>query len=127
MRHLALLLGAALFAAPLPASAQSGPTQSRDGLGNAAHPTQPANGSPAGSENANTGPQGRPAFPRGSTTANPGGAFVRNQPRPATGPLASPPGNLGTTTVTPGGGVVQQQPGSPGVGAEGPGRPQTPR
>lgn len=111
MRHNALF---ALIISALPAAAlaQSGTTQTRDGLGNGGHPLAPANGSPAGSENATTGPQSRPSYPSGSTTANPGAAFVRDQPKPATGPLARPPGNLSTTTVQGGRSVTQ-----PGGGA----------
>ena len=86
-----------LIAAPLAAFAQlpSG-VQSRDGLGDAGQPTNPANSSPAGSNDAATGPQSRPAYPSGSTTPNPGAAFVRTQPKPATGALKSPPGAITT-------------------------------
>lgn len=111
MRHVALLLATAFVAVPAAAFAQAGPTQSRDGLGNGAHPSSPAKSSSSGSENATTGPQSRPAYPSGSTTPNPGAAFVRNQPKPATGPVASPPGNLATTTVK--GGQAVTRPGGP--------------
>ena len=123
MRVLDILFAAALLAAPLGAQAQSGgaPTQSRDGLGGAAHPNSPTNSSPAGSENADTGPQSRPAYPSGSDTPNPGAAFVRNGPKPATGPLGSEPGILSTTTVQ--GGATTTHPGGPAaVGAEGAGK-----
>ncbi len=102
MRHaltLALLLSA-MNATAYAQVATSGPTQTRDGLGTAGHPASPANSSPAGSENAATGAQSHPAYPSGSTTANPGAAFVRDQPKPATGSLASPPGKV-TTPTTP--------------------------
>lgn len=121
MRASAFLLSAALLAAPLAAFAQSGTTQSRDGLGTAAHPDSPTNSLPSGSESANTGPQSRPAYPSGSDTPNPGAAFVRNAPEPATGPLGSEPGVLSTTTVQ--GGAATTNPGSPAaVGAEGAGK-----
>lgn len=120
MRALTILLGTALLAAPVAARAQAGPTQSRDGLGNAAHPLAPSNSLPAGSANANTGPQSRPAYPSGSTTPNPGAAFVGTKPKPATGALASPPGTLSTTTTR--GGQVTTRPGGPSVGEEGAGR-----
>jgi len=99
MRHAVMLLAVGLVAAPAVAFAQGAATQLRDGLGTGAHPTSPAKSSPAGSENATTGPQSRPAYPSASTTRNPGAAFVRNQPKPATGPIANSPGNLATTTV----------------------------
>jgi len=111
MRHAASLLAISLVAVPATAFAQGAPTQSRDGLGTGAHPTSPASSSPAGSENATTGPQSRPAYPSGSTTRNPGAAFVRNQPKPATGPVANPPGNLATTSVK--GGQLATRPGGP--------------
>ena len=114
MRHAALLLAVSLFAVPAAALAQSGVTQSRDGLGNGGHEKpaiSPPQSAPAGSENATTGPQSRPAYPSGSTTPNPGAAFVRNQPKPATGPVANPPGNLVTTTVKRGQSVAR--PGGP--------------
>ena len=111
MRRAASLLAISLAAAPALAFAQAGPTQSRDGLGTAAHPSSPARSSSAGSENATTDPQSRPAYPSGSTTPNPGAAFVRNQPKPATGPVANPPGNLATTTVKKGQSVTR--PGGP--------------
>ena len=122
MRVLNILFAAVLLAAPLSAQAQSGgtSTQSRDGLGNAAHPLAPTNSSPAGTENADTGPQSRPAYPSGSDTPNPGAAFVRNAPKPATGPLGSEPGVLSTTTVQ--GSATTTHPGGPAVGAEGAGK-----
>ncbi|MBC7800527.1 MAG: hypothetical protein H7Z10_07885 [Gemmatimonadaceae bacterium] len=92
----------ALLALPVAAHAQSGTTQSRDGLGIGGHPGAPTGGAPAGNQNATTGPQSQPAYPSGSTTANPGAAFVDTQPSPATGTLARPPGNLSTTTVQDG-------------------------
>lgn len=113
MRAIAILLGTTFLATPLAVQAQSGTTQSRDGLGTGAHPLAPVNGSPAGSENATTGPQSRPAYPSGSDTANPGAAFTRNVPTPATGPLASPPGALATTTTTQGGQVTTRPGGTP--------------
>lgn len=124
----AILLSAGMLAFPLAALAQGpgGPTQTRDGLGNAGHPRASSNSLPAGSLNANTGPQSRPAYPSGSSTPNPGAAFVQTQPSPATGPLAAPPGNLGTTTITPGGAAIRQ-PASPGVSEERAGQPQAPR
>jgi len=121
MRALIMLLGTALLAVPGVANAQgAGPTQSRDGLGNAAHPLAPSNSMPAGSLNANGGPQSRPAYPSGSTSRNPGAAFVRDQPKPATGALAKPPGDIATTTIQ--GGRAIPHPASPGVGEERAGR-----
>ena len=114
MRYVASLLAITLFAVPAAASAQAGATQSRDGLGNGGHEkpgVSPPRSSPAGSENATTGPQSRPAYPSGSTTPNPGAAFVRNQPKPATGSIANPPGNLATTSVK--GGQSVTRPGGP--------------
>ena len=111
MRYAASLLAISLVAVPALVFAQAGPTQSRDGLGTGAHASSPARSSSAGSENATTGPQSRPAYPSGSTTGNPGAAFVRNQPKPATGPVANPPGNLATTTVKKGQTVTR--PGGP--------------
>ena len=114
MRHAALLLTISLVAVPAVAFAQTGVTQSRDGLGNGGHEKpaiSPPRSSPAGSENATTGSQSRPAYPSGSTTRNPGAAFVRNQPKPATGAVANPPGNLTTTTVK--GGQSVTRPGGP--------------
>ena len=111
MRYAASLLAISLVTVPALAFAQAGPTQSRDGLGTGAHPSSPAKSSPAGSENATTGPQSRPAYPSGSTTPNPGAAFVGNRPEPATGALANPPGNLATTTVERGQTVTR--PGGP--------------
>ncbi len=114
MRHAASLLAISFLAVPAVAFAQAGPTQSRDGLGNGGHDkpgVSPPRSSPAGSENATTGPQSRPAYPSGSTTPNPGAAFVRNQPKPATGPTANPPGNLATSTVK--GGQAVTRPGGP--------------
>lgn len=115
MRQVVLLLAVAFVAAPAMAFAQAGVTQSRDGLGDGGHLSpgiSPPQSSPAGSENATTGPQSRPAYPSGSTTRNPGAAFVRNMPKPATGPLANPPGNLTTTTSVKGGKSVTR-PGGP--------------
>ena len=112
MHSTAILIATVLAAMPLAANAQSGTTQSRDGLGTGAHPNSPANGSPAGAENATSGPQSRPAFPSGSDTANPGAAFVRNQPVPAAGTVASPPGALSTTTIQ-GGQAITRPSGSP--------------
>ena len=114
MRHASLLLVMALSAVPVSAFAQSGPTQSRDGLGTGGHDkpaVSPPNSAPAGSENATTGQQSRPAYPSGSTTPNPGAAFVGNTPKPATGPLANPPGNLETTTTQ--GAQAVTRPGGP--------------
>lgn len=123
MRRAAMLLAFGVAAVPAVAFAQAGATQSRDGLGNGGHErpaVSPPRSSPAGSENATTGPQSRPAYPSGSTTRNPGAAFVGAQPKPATGPLASPPGNLATTTVKrgqsvtrPGGPADQERAGAP--------------
>lgn len=113
-RRAAMLLALGLAAVPVAAFAQAAATQSRDGLGNGGHEkpaVSPPRSSPAGSENATTGPQSRPAYPSGSTTPNPGAAFVRNQPKPATGPVANPPGNLATTTVK--GGQAVTRPGGP--------------
>ena len=98
MSSIARLAATVLIVAPLAAHAQSGTTQSRDGLGNGAHPNAPVNASPAGNENATSGPQSRPAYPSGSDTPNPGTAFVRNQPVPATGVATSSPGALSITT-----------------------------
>ena len=94
----------AALAFPVAALAQTGspgggPTQSRDGLATASQGTGATNNSmPAGGVNAQTGPQSRPAYPSGSTTANPGAAFVKTMPVPATGPAAKPSG-VATTTV----------------------------
>lgn len=120
MRHAVLSLAVTLFLTPVVALAQlngntpstmAGPTQSRDGLGNGGHPLTPTNSLPAGSENATTGPQSRPAYPSGSSTPNPGAAFVGSQQKPDTPPLANPPGNLSTTTVQ--GGQAVTRPGGP--------------
>ncbi len=99
MRSSAILIAATLASLRLTAGAQSGATQSRDGLGTGSPPNSPANASPAGTENATSGPQSRPAYPSGSDTPNPGAAFIRNQPVPATGMAANPPGALSTTTT----------------------------
>ena len=122
MRVFNTLFAVVLLAVPLGAWAQTAgaPVQSRDGMGSAAHPGSPTNSLPAGSENANTGPQSRPAYPSGSDTPNPGAAFVRNGTKPATGPLGSEPGVLSTTTVQ--GGAVTTHPGGPAVGEEGAGK-----
>lgn len=116
MRYSTIAMGIALLTGPGLAHAQ-GTTQSRDGLGDASHPTEPTNAAPAGSENATSGPQSRPAYPSGSTTANPGAAFVRTQPVPSTPALASPPGDISTTTVT--GNSSVKQPQANAVGGEG--------
>ena len=110
--HMTSKLAAVLLALPVAALAQ-GPTQSRDGLATASQGVTSNNSLPAGGVNAVTGPQSRPAYPSGSTTANPGAAFVKTRPVPSTGPLASPPGVLSTTTIGAGGSV---KPGGPGVG-----------
>jgi hypothetical protein len=112
MRSAAILIATALACLPLTAGAQSGATQSRDGLGTGSHPSSPTNASPAGTENATSGPQSRPTYPSGSDTPNPGAAFVRDQPVPATGTAASPPGALSTTT-TQGGQTTTHPGGSP--------------
>lgn len=102
-----LMLVAALAALPAAAMAQ-GPTQSRDGLGNAGHLGQPTNSMPAGTENATTGPQAHPAYPSGSTTPNPGAAFVDTKPVPADGGvLRGSPGALSTTTFSHGTAVTR--------------------
>ena len=114
MRRAATLLALGVVAVPAAAFAQAGPTQSRDGLGNGGHgkpAVSPPRSAPAGSENATSGPQSRPAYPSGSTTPNPGAAFVGNRPTPATGPVANPPGNLATSTVK--GGQAVTRPGGP--------------
>ena len=110
--HLAF---AATLALPSAAWAQAGAgvTQSRDGLDTATQGKASNNSLPAGSVNAQTGPQSRPAYPSGSMTANPGAAFVRTTPVPATGPAARPPGIVSTTTVGAGGAAKT---GGPGVG-----------
>ncbi len=113
MRSAAILIATALASLPLTAGAQSATTQSRDGLGTGSHPNSPTNASPAGTENATSGPQSRPAYPSGSDTPNPGAAFVRNQPVPATGTVASPPGALSTTTTTQDGQTTTRPGGSP--------------
>ena len=122
MRVLGSLFATVLLVVPLGVQAQSAEaaTQSRDGLGGAAHPGSPTNSLPAGSENADTGPQSRPAYPSGSDTPNPGAAFVRNGPKPATGPLGSEPGVLSTTTVQGGGATTHSD--GPAVGTEGAGK-----
>ena len=113
MRATAFIIGTVL-ALPLAAVAQ-GTTQSRDGLSTATQGKGVTNNSmPAGGVNAVTGPQSRPAYPSGSTDANPGAAFVNAQPKPATGPLAAPPGSVTTTTIAPGKGASAVA--SPGVG-----------
>lgn len=119
------MLVAALVATPMAAMAQ-GPTQSRDGLGNAGHLGQPTNSMPAGAENATTGPQARPAYPSGSTTPNPGAAFVDTRPVPADGEvLQHSPGALSTTTFS-GGTAVTRPGGSPAVD-EPAGKPVVPK
>ena len=118
MRTVAFLITTTLCVAPLAVYAQSGTTQTRDGLGTGGHPTAPVNSSPAGSENATSGPQNKPAYPSGSDTSNPGAAFVRNQPVPATGQAASPPGVLSTTT-TVGNGQTATRPGGTAATTEG--------
>lgn len=120
--RVAALLGAVLVTVAPHVFAQSGPTQSRDGLGTGAHPTEPTNASPAGTENATSGPQSRPAYPSGSDTPNPGAAFTRNQPTPATGALAQPSGSLSTTTVQ--GGQTTTRPGGTPATEEGPASPR---
>lgn len=117
-----ILFAAALLVPPGFAHAQAGPTQSRDGLGNAAHPATPSNSLPAGSLNANTEPQSQPAYPSGSSTPNPGAAFVGTRPEPATGALASPSGVLSTTATQGGQTVTQPNSSGFGVGEEGAGR-----
>ena len=113
MRAAGLFLGA-LLAVPLAASAQ-GTSQSRDGLATASQGKGLTNNSsPAGSVNAATGPQSKPAYPSGSDTANPGAAFVRTMPRPASGAANRPTGIISTQTQA--GGTTVQQPQSPGVG-----------
>jgi hypothetical protein len=99
MRTPALLFAAALSVAPTVAFAQA-TTQSRTGLGNGDHPTTPTDSTPAGSENATTGPQSRPAYPSGSTTPNPGAAQVQTMPTPATGPTGVAPASPGAATAT---------------------------
>ncbi len=89
------ILAASLLSVPLAVHAQSGPTQSRDGLGSGSgsQVAAPSNSVPAGAINAQTGPQSRPAYGSGpSTSPNPGAAFVRDTPVPSTGPARSPPG-----------------------------------
>lgn len=113
MRIAGILIAIAIASLPLTARAQGAPTQSRDGLGTGAHPLNPTNASPAGTENATSGPQSRPAYPSGSDTPNPGAAFVRIQPVPSTGSVTSPPGALSTTTTTQGGQTITQPGGSP--------------
>ena len=101
MRVIALA-AASLLALSTAALAQIGvgPTQSRDGMGDASTPTMSGNGGPAGSMNATTGPQAHPAYPSGSDTPNPGAGLVRaTTPKPATGPAAKPPGTLKTVTI----------------------------
>lgn len=109
----AILLASASALTPTLAHAQSSPTQSRTGLGTGSHPTQPANSLPAGSENATTGPQSRPAYPSGSATPNPGAGFVGIQPVPAAGQATHPPGNLTTTTIRHGGAITHHPGGRP--------------
>ena len=112
-----VVVACALMLAPAAVRAQSGQTQSRDGLGSGSNSqiAAPSNSLPSGGINAETGPQSRPAYSSGlSTTANPGEAFVRNTPVPATGPAQSPPGALSTTTI--GGNGATTQPSGPGVG-----------
>lgn len=125
MRATLILIAAALLATSPAAQAQSGTTQSRDGLGTGAHPNAPVNASPAGTENATSGPQSRPAYPSGSDTAKPGATFVRNQPTPATGPLGSPSGQLSTTTTQ--GGQTTTRPGGSAAIDEGPAPLPTPK
>lgn len=122
-RPITILLGTILLASPLVTHAQSGTTQSRDGLGTGAHPNAPTNSAPAGSENATSGPQSRPAFPSGSDTANPGAAFTRNQPKPTTGALGKSPGALSRTTTQ--GGKATTRPGGTGATEEGVARAPT--
>ena len=112
-RILPLLAAAALVIAPLAGRAQGLATQGRSGMGDAEHPSAPSASQPAGSVNAASGPQAHPAYPSGSTTPNPGAAFVRTTPVPATGPVQTPPSSLSTTTTT---GGVSTKTASPGVG-----------
>ncbi len=117
MRVIALA-AASLIALSTSALAQIGvgPTQSRDGMGDATTPTMSANGGPAGSMNATTGPQAHPAYPSGSDTPNPGAGLVRaTTPKPATGPVAKPPGTLKTVTIHKNGSTTAH-PASAGVG-----------
>ena len=111
MRSMTLLTGA-LLSLPLVAAAQ-GVTQSRDGLPTASQGKESNNPAPAGSINATTGPQSAPAYPSGSSSPNPGAAFVQTMPRPESGPATQPSGIVSTQTQTGGGAV--QQPASPGV------------
>ena len=111
------LAAATLMALSAAAAAQGigSSTQSRSGLGDAAHPTLPSNSMPAGSMNATTGPQSRPAYPSGSDTPNPGAGMVRaNSPKPATGPAKKPVGAVKTVTIA--GKHAGPKPNSPGVG-----------
>ncbi len=108
--HLAFV---AVLAFPAAALAQGGVTQSKDGLDTATQGKTSNNSLPAGSVNAQTGPQSRPAYPSGSTAANPGAAFVNTMPVPATGPATAPPGIVSTTTMGANGAAKT---GGPGVG-----------
>ena len=116
--RISTIAAALTLAVPLAAWAQgggspSGVTQSRDGLSTASQGKASSDSMPAGGVNAQTGPQSRPAYPSGSTTANPGAAFVKTMPVPSTGPAAAPPGIVSTTTVGGGGSAKVA---SPGVG-----------
>ncbi len=128
MRIIQSIVLAGVMLMPVAALAQNGastgPAQPRDGMGDSTTPSTSFNGLPAGSVNAATGPQAHPAYPSGSTTANPGAAFVRDQPVPSTSPLTHSPGEL-STTATNAAGTKTQSPASPGVGeaARPPGRP----
>ena len=114
-----VLAAASLMALSSAAFAQGqglGPTQNRSGVGDVDTPTQPANGGPAGSVNATSGPQAHPAYPSGSSTPNPGAALVRaGSPKPATGPASQPSGSLKTVTIGRDG-AATSRPNSPGVG-----------
>ena len=125
MRSSAMLLGLTMLVVPVSGWAQTGPglTQSRDGLGNATHGANTTNSLPAGSENASTGPQAHPAYPSGSSTANPGAAMVNAQAKPVSGTLGSPPGIISPSTTH--GATTPLQPTAPAVGQEGAGKTTT--
>lgn len=109
-------LAAVVLLAPMAVHAQTGETQSRDGLGSGSGSQSklPSNSAPAGALNATTGPQSQPAYSSGlSTTPNPGAAFVGLTPKPAEGQVQAPPGTLSTTTVGAGGTTTTN--GGPGV------------
>ena len=110
---LALLASPSVAKAQAPAAA--GPTQDISSMDSGSNPVNTPNSLPAGSMNAVTGPQAHPAYPSGSSTPNPGAAFVKSQTAvPAAGQTRGSPGDLSTTTVGSDG--TETSSSGPGVG-----------